>query len=233
MRGWTTNSLVMIGMALFLAAWAAPAHAAQARRPAAAKPAAADSGKRLRTEWKLSELKLQREAVDDATFAPDIKKSAIAAVDLFVQQQEGLIAQAEKSPQAEAKVRQTRQQLETQFKQKMSAIYDNPKLMAELGKRMKALEKEMEELSDSADKAFARLDTLNLTPEQAARIRPVVKDANARLKQAVAKAPSKSPKDQAVREDAVKEYRTARAKVRQALTPQQRAKLAQKLAEEQ
>jgi hypothetical protein len=198
---------------------------------AKAKPAA-DAAKQLRAEWKIGDLKLTREAVDDASFAPDIKASAIAAVDWFLQQQEDLLAEVERSPQAEAKARKARPQLEAQFKRKMAAIYDDEKLMAELGRRLRALDKELDDMATSADRMFAKLDSVGLTAAQREKIRPVVQEANAKLKRVVEKSPTRSTKDQTTRDEIVKHYKEARAKVRQHLTPEQREKLAKKNAEE-
>ena len=223
---------------------------AAAKKPAAAKPAAkapakpaakpaakaaakdADPAAELRAEWKLGELKLTREAVEDGNFPPDIQGAAIAAVDWFLGQQEGLIAKAGESAADEARARKAQPKLDAQFRQRMAGIYDNPELMAELGRRLKALNKEMDKLAKGADELFADMESVGLTPAQKAKLKPVVASASDDVKKSVAKSASKSTKDPKGREEVVAKYKAARKKINQELTPEQREKLAKKLAEE-
>src|SRR5688500_12998616 len=106
-----------------------PATAAQ-KKAAAEKKAAAAAEKekppakkvspaQLRAEWRVGDLKLTREAVEDAKYPANIKSSAIKACDWFLTKQEGLIDQAVENPAEEAKVRKSRSTLEAQFQQKM------------------------------------------------------------------------------------------------------------------
>jgi hypothetical protein len=219
---------------------------AAAKKPAAAKPVAkaaakpaakaaakdADPAAELRAEWKLGELKLTREAVEDGNFPPDIQEAAIAAVDWFLDQQEGLISKAGNSAADETRARKAQPKLEAQFRQRMAGIYDNPELMAELGRRLKALNKEMDKLAKGADALFADMESVGLTPAQKAKLKPVVASASDDVKKTVAKSASKSTKDPKGREEVVAKYKAARKKINQELTPAQREKLAKKLAEE-
>jgi hypothetical protein len=181
------------------------------------KPAA------LRGEWKIPDLKLTREAIDDSSFPPDIRQSAIEAVDWFLSEQEKLITDAGKQTDGVAKARQARAPLQKQFEQKMAVITSNPAYKAELEKRLAALEKEMDDLAAGASKLFADLDAAGLTPQQKARLQPTVDQAGQKLK--TAKATAGTLKDEAVREDAVDRLQEARQAVKQQLTPEQRAKM--------
>lgn len=219
---------------------------AAVKKPAAAKPTAkspakpaakaaakdADTAAELRAEWKLGELKLTREAVEDGNFPPDIQGAATAAVDWFLDQQEGLIAKAGDSAAEEARARKAQPKLEAQFRQRMAGIYENPQLMAELTRRIKALNKEMDKLAKGADALFADMESVGLTPAQRAKLKPVVASASDDVKKTVAKSASKSTKDPKGRDEVVAKYKAARKKINQELTPEQREKLAKKLAEE-
>ena len=196
---------------------------AQADAPAQPAANGKEAGKKLRSEWDLGELKLTRDAVDEAAMPADIKSAAGQAVDWFLSQQEALISDVQKNPQNEPKARQQRAKLEQSFKQRMSAVYDNPALMKELGKQLRAMKKEMEEMCVSADKIFQRLDAVGCTPEQKKKIAPVVADAQKKINNA-------RTKDE--KEEAVANYKDARNKVRQNLTAEQKEKLKKKLADE-
>jgi hypothetical protein len=224
---------------IFAAVAAAPATGAQKKpQTAAQKKAAAEKDKppakkvspaQLRAEWKVGDLKLTREAVEDAKYPANIKSSAIKACDWFLQKQEGLIDQVAENPAEEAKVRKNRATLEAQFNQKMAMINDDPQLRAELVRRLKALDREMDELADSAESVFARLDAAGVSPQQKKEIEPVVREANAKLKAVKAKAGS--TKAAAVREEAVEKYRAARKQIHAKLTKEQREKADKKLEE--
>lgn len=201
-----------------------------AQKPAAKAPAR-NVAAELRAEWKVGELKLTREAIDDGAFPPDIKASAMAAVDWFLGQQEKLIGTADNSA-GEARARKAHPKLEAQFRQRMSGIYDDPQLMAELQRRLKALNKEMDRLAKGADALFADMEAVGLTPAQKAKLKPVVEQASSEVKSTVGKSASKSTKDPKARDEVVGTYNAARKKIKQELTPEQREKLAKKLAEE-
>jgi len=206
---------------------------APARKPPPQeKTAAADVARKLRAQWKLGDLNLTREAIEEASFAPDIKKAAIAAVDWFVARQEALLKDVEREPAREAEARASRAELEAKYRQRMAMIYDDPEMMAELSRRLKALNRELETLADSADRMFEKLEAAGLTPEQREKLKPVVRQASEEIKRTVAKSASGSPNDDQVRDEAVAKYREARKKVQQHLTPAQRARLARKMAED-
>jgi hypothetical protein len=198
-----------------------------AAKTAATKSPTTKTAAQWRADWKMPDLKIQKEAIDDATFAADVKKNAMASVDWFLQQQETLISQVQKSPQTAAAAQQKRTQLEAQFKQKMAPIYNNATMMAEVNRRMKALNSEMDTMASSADQMFAKLDAVGLTADQKAKLKPIVQKANQDLKSVAAKAPSKSHRDAAVQDEAVTKFKDAKQQIKQALTPAQRAKLDQ------
>ena len=215
---------------------AAQKKAAAEKKAAAAKdedqkkpPAKRVSPAQLRAEWKVGDLKLTREAVEDARYPANIKSSAVKACDWFLAKQEGLIDQAVEDPASEAKVRKSRATLEAQFQQKMSIINDDPQFRAELVRRLKALDREMDEIADSAEAVFARLDAAGVSPEQRRQIEPVVREANAKLK--AVKAKGGSTKAAAVREEAVEKYKDARKRIHAQLTKEQREKADRKLEE--
>ena len=201
----------------------------------APKEAKAKSGKavakELRAEWELGDLKLTREAVDDTSFKPAVKSAAVEALETFIAEQEQLINQVEQSPESEAKARKQRAKMEAAFVQRMAVVNDNPQLKRELAMSVKAVNKEMDEMADSAGKLFARLEQVGLTPEQKQKLKPVVEDANQKVKTAVEKSKSKSTKDRAAREDVVESFKESRKRVKQHLTPEQREKLKRQLAE--
>ena len=173
----------------------------------------------------MGDLKLTREAVDDAAFPPDIKQAALNAVEWFINQQEGLLSQVDRAPEAAGDARKQRAALEGEFNRKMSVVYSDPKLQAELVKRLQALDREMEEMARSADRILSKLDAIGVTPEQKAKIAPAVKEGNERLKRVAAKSSTGSTKDSRVREEAVTNYKEIRQKVKQTLTKEQQEKL--------
>lgn len=187
---------------------------------------------RLRAQWKMGDLRLTREAVEEAAFAPDIKKAAIAAVDWFVARQESLLKDVEASPEREAEVRKSRAALEAKYRQRMAMIYDDPALLAELSRRLKALNKELDAIAESADRMFEKLEAAELTPEQREKIKPIVRQASDEIKRTVAASARGSVKDDDVRDEVVSKYREARRKVHQHLTPAQKARLARRTAED-
>ena len=186
--------------------------------------------KELRAEWDLGDLKLEREAVDDTSFNPDVKSKAVEALETFIDQQEQLIRQVEQSPEAEQKARKQRAKMHAAFVQRMAVVYDDPQLKRELQASVKAVNKEMDEMADSAGKLFARLDQVGLTPEQEQKLRPVVEEGNRKVRAAVEKSKSKSTKDRENREEVVEKFKESRKKLKQHLTPEQREKLKQTLA---
>lgn len=219
---------------LFITLLCAPVAAQKAdRKPKEAKAIPTQSApKSLRAEWELADLKLTREAVDDTTFKPQVKSKAADALDAFIAEQEQLIAQIEQSPETEAKARKQRAKLHAAFMQRMAVVYDDPKLKQELTTCVRAINREMDDMAESAGKLFSRLEQVGLTPEQKQKLKPVVEEGNKQVRQAVEKSRSKSTKDQAVREEVVDKFKESRKKVKQHLTPEQRATLKQNLAAE-
>ncbi len=204
-----------------------PSQAAVVKTPNTTKPRT-DPAKQLRADWKMGDLKMTREAVDDATFAPTIKQAAIDAIEWFTDQQEQLITSVQQTPATEAKARAAQSKLQAQYKQKMAIVYDDPKLSAELASRLKALHKELDTMADSADKMFAKLDAVGLTAAQKKKLKPVVQSASDDIKKTVAKSTTGTTADH----DVVTKYAAARKKVQQELTPAQREALKKKLAED-
>lgn len=223
---------------LFLLCLFAPVAAQRvAQRAAVAAPKQAKGkpaksvAKELRAEWELGDLKLEREAVDDTSFKPAVKSKAVEALETFIAAQEQLIRQVEQSPETEAKARKQRAKMHAAFMQRMAVVYDDPRLKRELAASVKAVNREMDEMAESAGKLFGRLEQVGLTAEQRQKLKPVVEDANQKVRTAVEKSASKSTKDRAAREDVVEQFKESRKKVKQHLTPEQREKLKQKLAE--
>ncbi|MGA2498668.1 MAG: hypothetical protein ABSH20_13060 [Tepidisphaeraceae bacterium] len=208
-----------------LAAKPAPAGAA-AKAPAAATSA------QLRQEWKMGDLKLTHEAIDDATYPPDIRQSAIDAVDWFLGQQESLLADVDSKPENAAKARQARLNLDAQFQQKMAVIYKNPQFKAELDRRLAALDKEMDDMAAGAQKLFAKLDASGITARQKADLKPLIASAAKQLKTVKDSSDTGSTKDAKVREDAVQKFRQAKAAIKQKLTADQKEKLKKKEVED-
>ena len=211
-----------------------PALAAKPPKPAAKPDAApaAPASVQLRQEWKMGDLKLTHEAVEDATYPPDIRKSAIDAVDWFLSQQESLLADVDSKPGNIAKARQARPNIEAQFQQKMAVIYGNPQFKAELDRRMAALDKEMDDMADGAQKLFAKLDASGISAKQKADLKPLITSASKQLKTVKDKADTGSTKDIKVREEAVQKFRQAKAAIKQQLTPEQKEKLRKKQVED-
>src|SRR5688572_8719902 len=226
MRG-VLSVLILIPLSLPVSAQKAE------RKPKEAKSTTtASAAKSLRTEWELADLKLTREAVDDTTFKPDVKSKAAEALETFITQQEQLVTQVELSPETEAKARKQRAKLQATFMQRMAVIYDDPRLKQELTTCVRAINREMDDMAESAGKLFSRLEQVGLTPEQKQKLKPVVEEGSKQVRQAIEKSRTKSTKDQAVREEVVDKFKESRKKVKQHLTPEQRAKLKQNLAAE-
>ncbi len=211
-----------------LAAKPKPAANGGAAAPKAAVPASAQ----LRQEWKMGDLKLTHEAIDDASYPPDVRQSGIEAVDWFLGQQETLLTDVDSKPENVAKARQARPNLEAQFRQKMAAIYGNPQFKAELDRRLAALDKEMDDMADGAQKLFAKLDASGITPKQKADLKPLITAAAKQMKTVKDKADTGSTKDTKVREEAVQKFRQAKAAIKQQLTPEQKEKLKKKQVED-
>jgi hypothetical protein len=197
------------------------------------KPAATTqkASAKLRKEWKVADLKLTKEAVDDCSYPPDIRRSAIDAIDMFLSKQESLLKDADAKADGEAAARKSRTTLEAEFNKKMKVIYDNPAFKSELEKRIAALDDEMDDLSAGANKLFADLDAAGVTPQQKAKIKPLVDQAAQQLKTAKSQTGAKSAKDDAVRDDAVAKLQQARQAVKQQLTDEQKDKLKKKQVE--
>jgi hypothetical protein len=221
-----------VSILLFLTLLYVPVMAQKAeRKPKEAKAASTQSAaKSLRAEWELGDLKLIREAVDDTTFKPDVKSKAAEAIETFIAQQEQLVSQVEQAPETEAKARKQRARMHAAFMQRMAVVYDDPRLKQELTTCVRAINKEMDEMAESAGKLFSRLEQVGLTAEQKQKLRPVVEEGNKKVREAVEKSKSKSTRDQTVREQVVDKFKESRRNVKQHLTPEQRAKLKQNLA---
>src|SRR4051794_33063600 len=228
--------IMMIVMAVVgICALSAQAKDKKAKNPvadAAKKPDGKAIAKNLRAEWDMGELKMMSVVIDDSTYAPDLKKSFSDAIDKFTQQQEDLLAQVEADANFEATARKKRVNQNAAFQEKMQAAYANPEFKKDMARRMKALDREIDAIAASAEKLMATIDSVGVTPEQKAKIAPVVKEANRKVKAEIDKSDTKSAKDKKSRDKIVASYKDARKKLRQELTPEQREKLTKKLAEE-
>jgi hypothetical protein len=232
-KGIVTAVCLMLCMSPLALAAAKPAKAAaKPNNPATAKAPPAVTSAQLRQEWKMGDLKLTHEAIDDASYPPDIRQSAIDAVDWFLAQQESLLADVDSKPENAAKARQARPNLQATFQQKMAVIYTNPQFKAELDRRMAALDKEMDDMADGANKLFAKLDASGITPQQKAELKPLIASASKQLKTVKDKADTGSTKDAKVREEAVQKFRQAKAAIKQKLTAEQKEKLKKKQVED-
>jgi len=201
----------------------------------AAKPKPVDGrgiAKRLRGEWDLGELKMMRVVLEDAQYSPDLKASCGEAIDTFAKQQEDLLSQVEADGNFEDTARKRRAKYEAAFNQKMQALYANPEFKADMARRLKALDKEIDAIAMSAEKLMATLDSVGVTPEQKAKIAPVAREANRKVRAEVDKSETRSARDKKNKDKVVASYREIRKKLRQELTPEQREKLTKKLAEE-
>jgi hypothetical protein len=201
----------------------------------ATKEPQAKSGKsaaaELRAEWEVADLKLTREAVDDTSFTPAVKSAAVEALETFISEQQQLLKLVEQSPETEPKARKQRAKMQQAFMQRMAVVNENPQLKRELTTSVRALNKEIDEIAQSANALFSRLEQVGLTAEQRQKLKPVVEDANQKVRGAVEKSKTKSTKDRLGRDEVVDTWKESRKKVKQHLTPEQREKLKQKLAE--
>jgi hypothetical protein len=214
-----------------------PADAAKKLReepptPVKKKPSGKAAAARLRADWDMGELRMMRLVVDDAQFAPELKASLGDAVDKFAQQQEDLLAQVEADPTTEAAAAKKRAKLHAAYMEKMKAVYTNDTVKQDIAKRMKALDKEIESIYASAESLMAKLDSIGVTPEQKAKIAPVAREANRKVKTEVDKSETRSTRDKKNKDKVVASYKEIRKRLRQELTPEQREKLTKKLAEE-
>jgi hypothetical protein len=202
--------------------------------PVKKKPAA--NGKavaaRLRADWDMGELSMMKLVVEDSQVDPQLKVSLGDTVTKFMQQQEDLLAQVEADPSTEAAVQKRRAKLYAAYMDKMQAVYKDPVVKQDIAKRMKALDKEIDSIYASAETLMAKLDAVGVTPEQKAKIAPVAKEANRKVKAEVDKSETRSTKDKKNKDKVVASYKEIRKKLRQELTPEQREKLTKKLAEE-
>ena len=180
----------------------------------------------------MGDLKLTHEAIDDASYPPDIRQSAISAVDWFLGQQESLLADVDAKPENAVKARQTRPTIEAQFRQKMAVIYTNPQFKAELDRRLAALDKEMDDMAEGANKLFAKLDASGITPQQKADLKPLIAKASKQMKAVKDKADTGSTKDAKVREEAVQNLCQTKAAIKQKLTAAQKEKMKKKQVED-
>jgi hypothetical protein len=188
--------------------------------------------KTLRGEWNLGELEMMRVVLEDAQYSADLKSNCTAALDQFTRQQEELLAQVEADGSLEGMARKRRATYYSAYMEKMQALYANPEFKADMAARMKALDKEIDTIYASAEKLMAALDSVGVTAEQKARIAPVVKDANRKVKAEVDKSETRSTRDRKHKDKIVASYKEARKRLRQELTPEQREKLNKKLAAE-
>ena len=149
-----------------------------------------------------------------------------------MQQQEDLLAQVEADPGTEAAVQKRRAKLYAAYMDKMQAAYKDPAIKQDIARRMKALDKEIDSIYASAETLMSKLDAIGVTPEQKAKIAPVAREANKKVKAEVDKSETRSTKDKKNKDKVVASYKEIRKKLRQELTPEQREKLTKKLAEE-
>jgi hypothetical protein len=202
--------------------------------PVKKKPAA--NGKavaaRLRAEWDMGELSMMKLVVEDAQVAPELKAKLGDTVERFTQQQEDLLAQVEADPSTEAAVQKKRAKLYAAYMDKMQVVQKDPAVKADIAKRMKALDKEIDSIYASAESLMSKLDAVGVSPEQKAKIAPVAKEANKKVKAEVDKSETRSTKDKKNKDKVIASYKEIRKKLRQELTPEQREKLMKKLAEE-
>lgn len=223
----------LIGMPIHAAKKLKQADAPPAKPPAAkAKPNGKAAAARLRAEWDVGELRMMRLVVDDAQVSPELKVTLGDTVDRFAQQQEELLDQVEADASTEPAVQKRRAKLYAAYMDKMQAVYKDPAVKADIAKRMKALDKEIDSIYASAETLMAKLDSVGVTPEQKAKIAPVVKEANRKVKAEVDKSETRSTRDKKNKDKVVASYKEIRKRLRQELTPEQREKLTKKLAEE-
>lgn len=198
----------------------------------AKKPSGKAAAARLRAEWDMGELSMMKLVVEDAQIDPQLKASLGDTVTRFTQQQEDLLAQVEADPSTEAAVQKKRAKLYAAYMDKMQAAYKDPAIKQDIARRMKALDKEIDSIYASAETLMSKLDAIGVTPEQKAKIAPVAKEANKKVKAEVDKSETRSTKDKKNKDKVVASYKEIRKKLRQELTPEQREKLTKKLAEE-
>src|SRR6185436_7621731 len=133
--------------------------------PVKKKPSGKAAAARLRAEWDVGELRMMRLVVDDAQVSPELKVKLGDTVDKFAQQQEELLDQVEADPSTEAAVQKRRAKLYAAYMDKMQAV-----------------DKEIDSIYASAETLMSKLDAVGVTPEQKAKIAPVVKEANKKVK---------------------------------------------------
>jgi len=232
--GMKMRMLAMVAILVGLVAL--PAQAAkklkESETPVKKKPSGKAAANRLRADWDMGELRMMRLVVEDAQFDPKLKASLGDTIDKFAQQQEDLLDQVEADPTTEPAVSRKRAKLYAAYMDKMQVVYKDPALKQDIARRMKALDKEIDAIAASAETLMAKLDAIGVTPEQKARIAPVAKEANKKVKAEVDKSETRSTKDKKNKDKVVASYKEVRKKLRQELTPEQREKLTKKFAEE-
>jgi hypothetical protein len=203
--------------------------------PGARKPRKADGASiaaKLREEWDVGTTRMFRLAVDDSKFSPELRKTLADASDKFADEQESLLTQVEKDPSFESTARSRRAEAEVEFTKTLNTAYKDPAVQKEMARRMKAMEKEIEQVATGADALLASLDEVGATKEQKAKLKPILAQASAEVKGEVDRSDSKSPRDRKAKAKVVKAYKNARKALSETLTEEQKEKLTKKMAGE-
>lgn len=211
----------------------------QAKADADAKPKkkksksdGASVAARLREEWDVGTTRMFRLAVDDSKFSPELKQTLGDAADRFADEQEALLVQVEKDPSFAPTARSRRAEAEVEFTKVVNAAYKDPAVQKEMARRMKAMEREIEQVASGADALLASLDEVGATKAQKEKLRPILKEAGAQVKGEVDKSDTKSPKDRKAKARVVKAYKNARKALSETLTEEQKEKWTKKMAGE-
>jgi hypothetical protein len=198
-------------------------------------PKAAKDGKavaaRLRAEWDTGTTRMMQLVIDECRFSPKLKASLATSVGKLLDQQDALIEKVEQDPSFESTARSRRAKLNAEFMDQMKVVYQDKALNKEFGRRMAAMEREIDDVAAGTERLLANLDAIGVSKEQRAAIKPLADEASTNVKNEVRKkSRTGSVKDPEARDAAVKTYKTTRQKIRQQLTPEQQEKLKEKLA---
>jgi hypothetical protein len=234
--------------ALILAAWGlamvfvAETRAAQPKKKDEERTARADREKRdpdgkavaakLRAEWDVGNTRMMRLVVDEAKFSPELKASLGKSIDKFLDQQDALLNQVEKDPSYEPTARTKWASLNADFLKTMDGVYKDEAVKKEFTRRLRAMDKEIDDIAAGADQLFKSLDSVGLSKDQREKLKPVLQDANTKVKGEVDKSETRTARDRKARDKIVKQYKDAHKAIRATLTDDQQEKLTKKLAGE-
>lgn len=187
---------------------------------------------KLREEWDLGHTRMMKLVIKEAKFSPTIKRTCGAAAQKFIDDQETLLGKVEKDAAYEPDARIERAKQFAEFNRAMGKVYKDDAMKKEFQRRMRAMEKELDDVAAGSDALLAKIEASGATAAQKEKIKPLLDEAKLNVNSEVTKTNSSSVKDPKAKEQAVKKYEETRAKIQEQLTEEQKEKLNKKLADE-